>query len=110
MSALLDSALRVSKRTYPPGYGFALAYLDDRLNPAHLRDGAFKVVEDAFAGAECMAPLRKDSDLSDFVVAYERAKSFEDFAIEAAQLVQKAAICGHENSRNVMRLCGHPGY
>jgi hypothetical protein len=105
---LLDRCLNASTRKYPDGYGFALAYLDDHLNPAHLRDGAFAVVSDAFSGT--IPFLKKDSDLVAFVKAYADAKSFEGFAIEAAQLVHAAAMGGHANSCNVMALCGHPGY
>lgn len=105
---LLDRCRAIPGKNFPDGYGFALTYLDDTLNPAHLRDGAFKVVEDAFAGE--LAPLRKDDDLIRFVLAYGDADCFEDFAIEAAQLVLAAAMNGHANSANVMRLCGHPGY
>lgn len=108
MSDLLDQCLARPGQNFPAGYGFALAYLDDNLNPAHLRDGAFKVVEDAFEGE--LAFLRKHDDLIGFVLAYGDAERFEDFAIQAAQLVLAAAMNGHENSRNVMRLCGHPGY
>lgn len=108
MGDLLYKCQRATGRNYPDGYGFAIAYLDDTLTPSHLRDGAFAVVSDAFAGK--LPFLKKDSDLVAFVNAYASASNFEGWAIEAAQLVLSAAMADHDNSKNVMALCGHPGY
>lgn len=105
---LVKRCLEKTGRQYPPGYGFALTYLSDDLNPAHLRAGADKVVAAVFAGA--LPGFRKDADLLAYVTAQADAESFEDWAIEAAQLVLCAALEGHTNSERVMRLCGHPGY
>jgi hypothetical protein len=87
MSALLDRCLKASGRTYPDGYGFALTYLDDRLNPAWLRDGANRIVANVFANGREFAISRKDSDLVDYVNAQAEAESAEGFLIEAAQLI-----------------------
>jgi hypothetical protein len=110
MSALLDRCLKASGRTYPDGYGFALTYLDDRLNPAWLRDGANRIVANVFANGREFAISRKDSDLVDYVNAQAEAESAEGFLIEAAQLILAEAMAGDPEAARVMKLCGHPGY
>ena len=109
MGKLLDDCLAHTGREYPDGYGFAIAYLDDRLNPVHLRDAACAIVGDAY-GVNGSAADRKDSDLVAFVVAYASAECAEDYLIEAAQLCLQWALAGNRHAVNAMRLCGHPGY
>jgi hypothetical protein len=112
---LLDRCLRVvndgAKRyPYPDGYGFALAYLDDDLNPAWLRDGANQIVSQVYANGRQYAVDRKHPDLVRYVNAYAEGKSAEDWMIEAAQLVLAEAMAGYPPAMSVMKLCGHPGY
>lgn len=109
MSDLLDRCLARPGKNYPDGYGFALAYLSNDLEPMHLRDAACAVVGGAF-GPNGTAEDRKDSDLAAFVMAYCEAECFEDFAIEAAQLLLQFGLAGNANAANGLRLCGHPGY
>lgn len=108
--SLLDRCRKASGRTYPPGYGFALAYLNEGLNPAWLRDGANRIVANVFANGRQFAMGRKDSDLVAYVNAQARATSAEGFLIEAAQLVLAEAMAGDPEARNCMAICGHPGY
>lgn len=109
MGNMLDRCLAASRREYPDGYGFALAYLDDHLTPVHLRDAACAIVGKAYA-PKGTAAERKDSDLAAFVAAYASAERFEQYAIEAAQLCLQWALAGDKDGINAMRLCGHPGY
>jgi hypothetical protein len=109
MGRLLDDCLAVTGRKYPDGYGFALAYLDDTLNPVHLRDAACAIVSKAY-GLRGTATDRKDSDLVAFVLAYANAERCEHYLIEAAQLCAQWGLAGDFDGVNAMRLCGHPGY
>ena len=109
MSDLLDRCLARPGKNYPAGYGFALGYLDDHLNPAHLRDAACHMVGKAY-GPHGWAEARKSPDLAAFVLAYSEAECFEDFAIEAAQLLLEWGMRGDPDAAAALRLCGHPGY
>lgn len=109
MSDLLDRCLARPGKNYAPGYGFALGYLDDHLNPAHLRDAACHMVGKAY-GPHGWAEARKSPDLAAFVLAYSEAECFEDFAIEAAQLLLEWGMRGDPDAAAALRLCGHPGY
>ena len=114
MGNLVEQCLAHTKREYPSGYGFALTYLDDSLNPAHIRDAARDIVERVFARGrlpdteEGLTP--KSMDVARFVMAYARAECPEDWLIEGAQLVHSAALAGHPNAEYCMAYCGHPGY
>lgn len=107
---LLDRCRKATGRTYPPGYGFALCYLDDHLNPAHLRQGADRIVANVFANGRQYGADRKDSDLLAYVAAQGVAESAEGWMIEAAQLILGEAMAGDPEAANVMKICGHPGY
>lgn len=110
MSELFDRCLAVPGKNFPEGYGFALAYLDTRLNPMHLRDAACAVVGYAYGPDGC-AEQRKSEDLARFVSAYSAAKNFEDYAIEAAQLCfHFALVYDLPHAKNGLAICGHPGY
>ena len=105
---LTADCLAHTARKYPDGYGFALTYLDGTLNPAWLRDGAMQVCSRSLGNAY---PLdRKDADLARFVAAYAAAQQFEDWAIEAAQVLVQAGLTGDAEAARVLKLCGHPGY
>lgn len=109
MSDLLDRCLARPGKNYPDGYGFALAYLDDSLTPAILRDAACNMVGKAY-GPNGTAADRKSDDLVGFVLAYSEAERFEDYAIEAAQLLLEWGMAGDPDACEALRLCGHPGY
>lgn len=109
MKDLLDRCLARPGKNYPDGYGFALAYLNDRLEPAHLRDAACAMVGKAY-GPRGTAADRKSDDLVAFVLAYADAECFEDYAIEAAQLLLEWGMGGDKEAAYALRLCGHPGY
>lgn len=109
MGTLVQQCLSVTGRTYPSGYGFALTYLRDNLEPAHLRQGACLMVAKAY-GPDGHSSDQKDSDLVRFVNAYATATTAEGYMIEAAQLCLAWALSGDADAANVMRLCGHPGY
>jgi hypothetical protein len=114
--SLLDRCLKAvneggpKRYPYPEGYGFALAYLNDDLNPAWLRDGANRIVANVFANGRQFAVGRKDEDLVRYVNAQATARCAEEFLIEAAQLVLAEAMAGEPEAENCMKLCGHPGY
>lgn len=109
MRDLLDQCLARPGKNYPAGYGFALAYLDDNLEPAHLRDAACAMVGKAY-GPNGTAADRKSGDLVGFVLAYSEAECFEDYAIEAAQLLLEWGMAGDSDAKAALALCGHPGY
>ena len=109
MTDLLDRCLARPGKNYPAGYGFALAYLSDRINPAPLRDAACQMVGKAY-GVAGTAAARKSPDLVAFVIAYSEAECFEDYAIEAAQLLLEWGMAGDKDAVEALRLCGHPGY
>lgn len=109
MRDLLDRCLARPGKNFPAGYGFALTYLDDSLEPAHLRDAACAMVGKAY-GPEGTAADRKSEDLVAFVIAYGEAECFEDYAIEAAQLLLEWGMAGDPDAAAALRLCGHPGY
>lgn len=109
MDDLLDRCLARPGKNYPAGYGFALAYLNNDLEPAHLRDAACAMVGKAF-GPNGTASDRKSADLVGFVLAYGEAERFEDYAIEAAQLLLEWGMAGDADAAEALRLCGHPGY
>lgn len=106
---LLDRCLARPGKNYPAGYGFALGYLDDHLNPAHLRDAACACVGKAF-GVNGTAAQKKSDDLAAFVLNYGEAECFEDYAIEAAQLLLEWGLYGDPDAAAALALCGHPGY
>lgn len=109
MEDLLDRCLARPGKNYPAGYGFALAYLSDDLEPAILRDAACAMVGKAY-GLRGTAEQRKSADLVGFVLAYSEAERFEDYAIEAAQLLLEWGMAGDREAAHALRLCGHPGY
>lgn len=109
MADLLDRCLARPGKNYPDGYGFALAYLSDDLQPSVLRDAACAMVGKAY-GPSGTASDRKSADLVGFVLAYSEADCFEDFAIEAAQLLLEWGMGGDADAAEALRLCGHPGY
>lgn len=112
---IIDECLTAAKetgKTYPDGYGFALAYLRgtkrDDFNPAWLRDCARRIVARAFEDGG--RPIcRTDRDLIRYIVAQEKI-GWEYWLIEAAQLVHAAALNGDKEAARVMALCGHPGF
>jgi hypothetical protein len=106
---LLDRCRARPGKNYPAGYGFALAFLDEHLNPAHLRDAACAIVGEAY-GPKGTAEERKDGDLVAFVLAYAEAEQAEDYLIEAAQLLLGYGIAGHPIASNALAMAGHPGY
>lgn len=113
MSEIFDHCLAATKaanRTYPGGYGFALAYLktdSPEFNPAWLRDCARRIVSETFNKPEYVH--RNDPDLVRYVVAQQHL-GWGLWLIEAAQLVHTAAMAGDPEACRVMALCGHPGY
>lgn len=109
MRDLLDRCLARPGKNYPAGYGFALAYLDDDCDPITLRNAACAMVAKAF-GPSGTAADRKSDDLIGFVLAYGDADCFEDYAIEAAQLLLEWGMGGDADAAAALRLCGHPGY
>lgn len=114
---LLDQCLAAAKannRTYPDGYGFALAYLkadEPDFNPAHLRDCARRIVAEAFARntGHWRHVRTNDDDLIRYVVA-QADLGWEHWLIEAAQLVHAAALAGDKEAARLMAYCGHPGF
>jgi hypothetical protein len=108
--SLLERCHKVTGRSYPPGYGFALGYLSDTLNYAHLRDGANRIVAAVFTNGREFAIDRRHPELVRYVNAYAESESAEGYLIEAAQLVLAEAMAGDPQAREVMKLCGHPGY
>ncbi len=108
--SLLERCRKATGRNYPPGYGFALGYLDDRLNSAWLRDGANRIVANVYANGREFAVDRRHPELVGYVNAYAESDSAEGFLIEAAQLVLTEAMAGDPEAARVMKLCGHPGY
>jgi hypothetical protein len=110
MSYSTRGCIAVTRRTYPDGYGFALTYLDDNLNPAHLRDAANACVAFAFTHGDHRD--RADADLVRYVAAQAEGSGSSPawWLIEAAQLVHGWAMVGIEEAVNGMVLCGHPGF
>lgn len=106
---LLDRCLARPGNNFGPGYGFALAYLDDNLTPSILLNGACAVVAYAY-GWEGNADMRKNDDLAAFVLAYGEAECFEDYAIQAAQLLLAGGLWGCPDAARALAACGHPGY
>jgi hypothetical protein len=106
---LLDRCLARPGKNFGPGYGFALTYLDNQMNPAHLRDAACNMVGKAYGLHGC-ASDRKSADLVAFVLAYSEAECFEDYAIEGAQLLLEWGMKGDPEAAAALRLLGHPGY
>lgn len=106
---LLDRCLARPGKNYAPGYGFALAYLDDHIEPAVLRDAACMCVGKAY-GPHGTADQRKSDDLAAFVLNYGEAECFEDYAIEAAQLLLEWGLSGDIDAGNALATLGHPGY
>ena len=106
---LLDRCIARTGENFPPGYGFALAYLDEKMTPAHLRDAACNMVGKAYGLHGC-ASDRKSPDLVAFVAAYSEAECFEDYAIQAAQLLLEWGMKGDSEAAAALRLLGHPGY
>ncbi len=109
MTDLLDRCLARPGKNYPDGYGFALAYLDENMWPSHLRDSACLMVGKAY-GPNGTAADRRSPDLVAFVLAYSEAECFEDYAIEAAQLLLEWGLEGDKDAVAALALCGHPGY
>ena len=109
MSDLVSACLAVTDRAYPAGYGFALTYLDDRLEPAVLRDAACHMVGKAY-GPKGTATDRKDPDLVAFVTAYAEGERFEHYLIEAAQLLLSWGMAGDPDAKAALAALGHLGY
>ncbi len=112
MGRLLEDCLRHTGRTYPDGYGFALAYLDDGLTPAVLLAPALRAASRALtAGRRSRNRLdRKDDDVLRFVAAQGTSQRCEDWLVEGAQLVLAAALAGDAACQSALGRCGHPGY
>jgi hypothetical protein len=111
MTDIVESCLSHTKRTYPDGYGFALIYLDNHLNPAHLRDAADALVAMVYSGNVAMAgQAKKDPELVAYVVARANAECAEGFLIEAAQFVHGWAMARNKQAIDCMKICGHPGF
>lgn len=108
-SDLLDRCRARPGKNYPAGYGFALAYLSDRIEPAILRDAACACVGKAYGPCGTVAD-RKSPDLVAFVLAYGEAECFEDYAIEAAQLLLEWGMDGDRDAGRALATLGHPGY
>jgi hypothetical protein len=106
---LLDRCRARPGNNFGDGYGFALAYLDDHLTPAVLRDAACMCVGKAY-GLHGTAEERKSDELASFVLAYGEAECFEDYAIQAAQLLLNYGMAGDFDAGNALATLGHPGY
>lgn len=106
---LLDRCLARPGNNFPAGYGFALAFLDDNLNPAVLRDAACHMVGKAY-GPHGSAADRKSDDLAAFVLAYGEAECFEDYAVQAAQLLLEWGMAGDPDAARALATLGHTGY
>jgi len=106
---LLDRCLARPSKNYPAGYGFALAYLSDEPDAAVLRDAACAMVGKAY-GPNGTAADRKSDDLAAFVLNYGEAEQFEDYAIEAAQLLLEWGMSGDPDACRALATLGHPGY
>ncbi len=106
---LLDRCRARPGKNFPAGYGFAIAYLDDNLTPAVLRDAACQCVGYAY-GPHGSAEDRKSDDLVRFVLAYADAEMAEDWMIEAAQLLLRFGMAGHDFAAKALATLGHTGY
>lgn len=102
---IIDSCIAATGRTYPDGYGFAIAYLDRNLGPDQL-----KVLQSAAWRAVERQTKAGNRDALAFVRARSESADCRYWMIEAAQLVLADALQGNATSRNAMRVCGHPGY
>lgn len=102
---MIESCIEKTGRTYPAGYGFALAYLDDNLGPHQLK--ALQAAAWSAVERHCKAGNR---DAVAFVQARAQGPDCRLWAIEAAQLVLADALAGDAVAKRTMAMCGHPGY
>lgn len=111
---LLDSCLETNGRTYPPGYGFALAYLDSDAGPDDFKAMKRQAVLATARALDAGKPWIDDA--AAFAKAVAEAESTRPaggwpfWLIEAAQVVLADALDGNAGSRALLGRWGHPGY
>lgn len=108
---LIPICQQATGRTYPPGYGFALGFLNQ-----HPSSEDLKLMLQTALDVTPKEAAKGNSDASDFISAYTQSNAqspsqgWPGWLIEAAQLVLAAALAGSPSARFTLRQWGHIGY
>lgn len=108
MSKLLDDCLKTTGRSYPDGYGFALAYLKDDPSVDDLK--AMKTAADSALFRWARKRIGHGNDAVRYAEALNDGIGWPRWLVEAAQLVLADALAGGRKSKATLKRWGHPGY